>query len=83
MPRCCFAVPLVLLLVSIASAQNLPQSDPQAVTFASQSIAALTRGSAISDVGKVPQPHLSCVFEVIDDREFPEGICLSSVQLCS
>lgn len=43
-------MPLILLLASIASAQNPPQSDPQAVSFASQSIAALTGGNAISDV---------------------------------
>jgi hypothetical protein len=47
MARCGFGVPLFLLLVSIASAKNPPQSDPQAVSFASQSIAALTGGTAI------------------------------------
>ncbi len=45
-----FAVPLVLLVVSVMSAQNPPQSDPQAVAFASQSINALTGGNAIGDV---------------------------------
>src|SRR5579859_5351194 len=49
MARCWFAVPLIVL-VSVASAQNPPQSDPQAVSFASKSIAALTGGNAISDV---------------------------------
>jgi hypothetical protein len=50
MARCWFGVPLILLLVSVAYAQNPPQSDPQAVSLASQSIAALTRGNAINDV---------------------------------
>lgn len=50
MARCRFTAPLILLLVSVASAQTQPQSDPQAVSFASQSIAALTGGTAISDV---------------------------------
>jgi hypothetical protein len=50
MARCWFAVPLILLLVSVVFAQNPPQSDPQALSFASQSITALTRGKAISDV---------------------------------
>jgi len=40
----------IALLVCSASAQNQPPSDPQAVTFAAQSIAALTGGAAISDV---------------------------------
>jgi hypothetical protein len=50
MARCRFGVPLILLLVSVASAQNPPQSDPQAVALASQTITALTQGSTISDV---------------------------------
>jgi hypothetical protein len=50
MARYRFGISLILLLVSIASAQNQPQSDPQAVTLASKSIAALTGGNAISDV---------------------------------
>jgi hypothetical protein len=41
---------LILLLVFVASAQTQPQSDPQAVSFASQSIAAMTGGNAIGDV---------------------------------
>jgi hypothetical protein len=45
-----FASAFILLLASTASSQNRPQSDPQAVSFASQSIAALTGGSTISDV---------------------------------
>ena len=49
MARCGYGVPLVLLLVSVASAQN-PQSDPQALTLASRAIAALTNGVAVSDV---------------------------------
>jgi len=50
MARCCFAVPLTLLLLSVASAQNPPQSDPQAVSLATQAMAALTNGTAVSDV---------------------------------
>ena len=50
MARCRFVVPLILLLASVASAQNPPQSDAQAVFFASQSIAALTGGNAVNDV---------------------------------
>jgi hypothetical protein len=50
MARCGFAVPLILLLVSVASAQNPPQSDPQAVSLATQAMAALTNGVAVSDV---------------------------------
>jgi len=50
MARCGFAVPLILLLVSVASAQNPPQSDPQAVSLANQAMAALMNGVAVSDV---------------------------------
>ncbi|SRR6266446_6808287 len=50
MARFAVGVPLILLLASAVSAQNPPQSDPQAVSFASKSIAALTGGNAISDV---------------------------------
>lgn|ERR1035437_1896537 len=50
MARFGFSLPLILLLVSLASAQNPPQSDPQAVSFTSKSIAALTGENAISDV---------------------------------
>jgi hypothetical protein len=49
MARSVFGVPFVLLLASLATSQNL-QSNPQALSFASQSIAALTGGSAIGDV---------------------------------
>jgi hypothetical protein len=50
MARSGFGVSVIPLFVSVAPAQNPPQSDPQAVAFASQSIAALTGGSPISDV---------------------------------
>jgi len=50
MARCRFALPLVLLLVSVLSAQNPPQSDPQALSLVSQSMTALTGGTSISDV---------------------------------
>src|SRR5208337_2046827 len=50
MARCWFAVPLILLLVSVIFAQNPPKSDPQAISFAFQSIAALTGGKPIHDV---------------------------------
>lgn len=50
MARFAVAAPLILLLAVLVSAQNPPQSDPQAVAFASQSIAALTGGNGISDV---------------------------------
>jgi hypothetical protein len=51
MPR--FAVGVCFLAVLAASSgfgQNLPASDPPAATYAAQSIAALTGGTAISDV---------------------------------
>jgi hypothetical protein len=50
MARFVLGMPLILLLVSLAPAQNPPQSDPQAVSFASQSIVALTGGTTVSDV---------------------------------
>ncbi|MGA2234438.1 MAG: hypothetical protein ABSG23_03120 [Terriglobales bacterium] len=50
MARFVFGVPLILFLASIAFTQNQPQSNPQAVSFASRSIAALTGGQAIRDV---------------------------------
>jgi hypothetical protein len=50
MARFGFVLSLFLLLVSAAFAQTPPPSDPQAVSLASQSIAALTAGNAISDV---------------------------------
>jgi hypothetical protein len=50
MARCWFSAPLILLLVSLTSAQNPPQSDPQALSLVSQSITALTGGTIISDV---------------------------------
>jgi hypothetical protein len=37
-------------ITALVSAQSAPPSDPQAVTMAAQSVAALTGGSAISDV---------------------------------
>jgi hypothetical protein len=40
----------MLFLVSVVSAKNPPQSDPQALAFATQAMAALTNGVAISDV---------------------------------
>lgn len=49
MARCNFGLLLVLLLVSASSAQSQPQSDPQAISLASQSIGKLTGGSVISD----------------------------------
>ena len=51
MARLVVGVPLILLLVSVVFAQNPPKSDPQAVSFASQSIAALTGGKAIHCLG--------------------------------
>ena len=50
MARFVVGVPLILLLASVASAQNPPQSDPQAVSLATQAMAALTNGVAVSDV---------------------------------
>jgi len=50
MARFVVGVPLILLLASVAVAQNPPQSNPQAVSLASQSIAALSGGKAINDV---------------------------------
>jgi hypothetical protein len=50
MARCGVVVPLFVLFVSLASAQTPPQSDPQAVALATQSIAALTGGNPISDI---------------------------------
>lgn len=51
-----FSVLFTLFLGSLASAQNPPASDPQALAYAAQSIAALTGGASIKDVtltGKV------------------------------
>ena len=48
MARYQFVVPLMLLSLSVAFAQQ-PQSDPQAVSLASQSISVLTGGNTISD----------------------------------
>ena len=50
MARCVFGAPLIPLLVSVASAKNPSQSDPKAVAFATQSIAAPTNGTATADV---------------------------------
>jgi hypothetical protein len=50
MARCGFGLSLVLLLVSVAPAQNPPQSDPQAVSLANQAMTALLNGSAVGDV---------------------------------
>lgn len=50
MARFAFGVPLILFLASVAFTQNQPQSNPQAVSFASRSIAALTGGQATRDV---------------------------------
>jgi hypothetical protein len=50
MARFVVGVPLILLLVSVSCTQNPSQSNPQAVSFASQSITALTGGNAINDV---------------------------------
>jgi hypothetical protein len=50
MARFGFGVPLIVFLVSVGTAHNPPQSNPQAVTFAYQSIVTLTGGNAISDV---------------------------------
>ncbi len=41
---------VVVSMVSIASALNPPASDPQALTYANQSLVALTNGTSISDV---------------------------------
>jgi hypothetical protein len=49
MARCGFAVPLILMLGPLTFAE-VPPSDPQAVAFASQAIAALTSGIAVNDV---------------------------------
>lgn len=43
------ALAVVCLLSVCAVAQNLPASDPQAITLAQQSIAALTGGTTVSD----------------------------------
>jgi hypothetical protein len=50
MARFRVGVLLILLLAFVASAQNPPQSDPQALSLVSQSISALTGGTSISDV---------------------------------
>jgi hypothetical protein len=50
MARFVIGVPLILLSAFISSAQNPPQSDPQAVALATQSIAALSGGNTISDI---------------------------------
>jgi hypothetical protein len=50
MARFVLGVSLILFLVSLASAQNPPQSDPQTISLAAQAMAALTNGIAVSDV---------------------------------
>src|SRR5450631_1111933 len=50
MARFVAALSLVLLVASVASAQNPPQSDPQAVALATQAMTALTNGVALRDV---------------------------------
>src|SRR5438094_7274276 len=50
MARFVVALSLSLFAASLALAQNPPASDPQALTFAAQSIAAMTGGATISDV---------------------------------
>lgn len=46
MARFVVSAPLILLLASVASAQNLPKSDPKAVSLATQAIAALANNVA-------------------------------------
>ena len=50
MARLRITLSLFVLLASFAAAQNQPQSDPQALSIAAQAMAALTGGTAITDV---------------------------------
>src|SRR3989475_5059988 len=50
MARFVVALSLSLFAASLALAQNPPASDPQALSFVAQSIAAMTQGAAITDV---------------------------------
>jgi hypothetical protein len=50
MARCGFAAPLILVLVSVVFGENTPQSDPRAVSLATQAMSALMNGVAVSDV---------------------------------
>jgi len=50
MARFVVALSLSLFAASLALAQNPPASDPQALSFVTQSIAAMTQGAAITDV---------------------------------
>jgi hypothetical protein len=50
MARFRFGVPLLLLLVSVASARNPPPSDPQAVSLATQGMTALKNVVAVRDI---------------------------------
>ncbi len=50
MVRAWFGLSLSLLVAFFASAQNLPVSDPQALSLAAQSLAAMTGATAVSDV---------------------------------
>jgi len=50
MARFVVALSLSLLAASFALAQNLPTSDPQALSLAAQSVAAMTGGATIGDV---------------------------------
>ena len=50
MARYRFGVPLVLFLASAAFAQTQPQSDPQAVSLATQAMTALTNGVSVGDI---------------------------------
>jgi hypothetical protein len=50
MPRFCLVLSALVSLSIVVSAQNPPQSDPQGLAYAAQSIAAMTGGKSISDV---------------------------------
>jgi hypothetical protein len=50
MARFVVGVPLILLLVSVAFAQNPPHSDPHAVLLVTHAISALTNGVAVRDI---------------------------------
>ncbi len=50
MPKAVSLLALLLVISPLVIAQSAPPSDPQAVSFAAQSVATMTGGSAIADV---------------------------------
>ena len=75
MARCRFAVLLILLLLSVVSAQNPPQSDPQTVSFATQALTALKNVVAVGDHHCVHDCVLDCVLEFLSPHFVIQAVC--------